>query len=335
MAKRIQLRRGTTVQTNAFTGALGEVTVDTDKDVLVVHDAVTVGGFAVAARANADGGVSLINKTGVVLATVPATGLLNNTLTSTATDQAVTAAQAKVLKDLVDTKLAANGTAPTATKLATARKINNVDFDGTLNITVADATKLPLAGGALTGNLTSTGTVKVNNTTASTSATTGALTTTGGLGVVGAAWITGAITSAGIIKTTNATASTSATTGSAVFAGGLGVGGAMFITGGITSAANITAYSDIRLKDNIEYVNNAVAKVTQLNGITYTRKDQEDQTTRYVGLVAQEVQAVLPEAIKVLEDEQQTLTVDYQGLVGVLVEAIKELNIRIENLEGK
>lgn len=99
MAKILQLRRGTTAQTNAFTGALSEVTVDTDKDVLVVHDGATIGGFPVAARANANGTISLIKKDGTVITTIPATGLFNNTLTSTATDQALTAAQGKVLND--------------------------------------------------------------------------------------------------------------------------------------------------------------------------------------------------------------------------------------------
>ena len=48
MAKRVQLRRGTTAQTNTFTGAVGEVTVDTDKKTLVVHDGVTAGGTVLA-----------------------------------------------------------------------------------------------------------------------------------------------------------------------------------------------------------------------------------------------------------------------------------------------
>ena len=114
MAKQIQLRRGTTAETNAFTGALGEVTVDTDKDVLVVHDGVTGGGFPVAARANADGTISLIKKDGTIITTIPATGLFNNTLTSTATDQALTAAQGKVLQDnkLDKTAITVSGSAP-------------------------------------------------------------------------------------------------------------------------------------------------------------------------------------------------------------------------------
>lgn len=48
MSKRIQLRRGTTAETNAFTGAVGEVTVDTDKKTVVVHDGTTVGGTPLA-----------------------------------------------------------------------------------------------------------------------------------------------------------------------------------------------------------------------------------------------------------------------------------------------
>ena len=105
MAIQIQLRQGTTTEHNTFKGAAGEVTVDTTKDVPVVHDGVTVGGFPVAARANADGTISLIKKDGASAGTINALGLFNNTLTSTNTNQALTAAQGKVLKDLADTKL--------------------------------------------------------------------------------------------------------------------------------------------------------------------------------------------------------------------------------------
>ena len=103
MAKQLQLRKGTTTEHNTFTGAVGEVTVDTTKDVLVVHDGVTVGGHPVAARANAGGTISLIKKDGTSAGTINADGLFNNTLTSTNTNQALTAAQGKVLKDTLDT----------------------------------------------------------------------------------------------------------------------------------------------------------------------------------------------------------------------------------------
>ena len=103
MAIQIQLRQGTTTEHNTFTGAVGEVTVDTTKDVIVVHDGVTVGGHPVASRANADGTISLIKKDGTSAGTINADGLFNNTLTSTNTNQALTAAQGKALKDTLDT----------------------------------------------------------------------------------------------------------------------------------------------------------------------------------------------------------------------------------------
>lgn len=102
MAKQLQLRSGTTTEHNTFTGAVGEVTVDTTKDTLVVHDGVTVGGFPVASKANADGTISLIKKDGTSAGTINANGLFNNTLTSTNTNQALTAAQGKILKDSLD-----------------------------------------------------------------------------------------------------------------------------------------------------------------------------------------------------------------------------------------
>jgi len=102
MAVQLQLRSGTTTEHNTFTGANGEVTVDTTKDVIVVHDGTTVGGFPNAARANADGTISLIKKDGTSAGEVNSAGLFNNTLTSTNTNQALTAAQGKVLKDAVD-----------------------------------------------------------------------------------------------------------------------------------------------------------------------------------------------------------------------------------------
>ena len=103
MAKQLQLRSGTTTEHNTFRGAVGEVTVDTTKDTLVVHDGVTVGGHPVATRANADGTISLIKKDGTSAGTINADGLFNNALTSTNTNQALTAAQGKVLKDTLDT----------------------------------------------------------------------------------------------------------------------------------------------------------------------------------------------------------------------------------------
>ena len=97
MAKRLQLRRGTTTENNAFTGAVGEVTVDTTNKTLRVHDGTTVGGTRLATLTG-----GLVPTTQLPAATTSTQGavVLNNTLTSTSTTQALTAAQGKVLKDL-------------------------------------------------------------------------------------------------------------------------------------------------------------------------------------------------------------------------------------------
>ena len=132
MAIQIQLRQGTTTEHNTFTGAVGEVTVDTTKDVPVVHDGVTVGGFPVAARANADGTISLIKKDGTSAGTINALGLFNNTLTSTNTNQALTAAQGKVLKDTLDTTVSSSfGVGQTWQRFTSGRVVNTTYTNST------------------------------------------------------------------------------------------------------------------------------------------------------------------------------------------------------------
>ncbi len=90
--------------------------------------------------------------------------------------------------------------------------------------------------------------------------------------------------------------------------------------------------SDIRLKENVEVIQDALAKTCSLRGIVYDRKDGGGRLT---GVVAQEVQAVLPEAVTVADDEMQTLSVAYGNMVGLLVEAIKELTAKVEALESR
>jgi hypothetical protein len=109
-------------------------------------------------------------------------------------------------------------------------------------------------------------------------------------------------------------------------------GTSLNVAGSIVAAGNVTAYSDARLKDNIQTISGAVSKVLQLNGVTYTRNDLADTTRRYAGLIAQDVQKVLPEAVK---DMGGTLGVDYSATIGLLVEAIKELTAEIETLKSK
>lgn len=103
-------------------------------------------------------------------------------------------------------------------------------------------------------------------------------------------------------------------------------------SGNVTATADLIAYSDARLKENIETIDNALQKVISLRGVSYNRIDTEDKSTK-LGLVAQEVQAVLPEVV--YEQEDGILGVSYGNIVGVLIEAMKEQQAMIETLEAK
>ena len=107
-----------------------------------------------------------------------------------------------------------------------------------------------------------------------------------------------------------------------------------FTAGGdITAGGNVTAYSDRRVKDNLSIIPDALKKVNSLNGYTYTRIDQEDKDKRYTGVVAQEVLEVLPEVVS--EDKDGNYSVAYGNMVGILIEAIKELTQEVESLKKK
>jgi len=102
--------------------------------------------------------------------------------------------------------------------------------------------------------------------------------------------------------------------------------------GGIYSTGNITAYSDRRSKENIVTIENALDKVMHMRGVFYNKIDDETKT-RQVGVIAQEMQEVCPEAVTYAEDIDH-YGVSYGNLVGVLIEAIKELKSEIEELKN-
>ena len=102
---------------------------------------------------------------------------------------------------------------------------------------------------------------------------------------------------------------------------------------------NITAFgntSDIKLKENIEIISNPLDKVKQLKGVTFNYKKDGKRST---GLIAQDLEKVLPEVVyevsDIDNDEEKHLAVRYGNTVGLLVEAIKELEARVKELESK
>jgi hypothetical protein len=103
--------------------------------------------------------------------------------------------------------------------------------------------------------------------------------------------------------------------------------------GTFTASGNVTAYSDIRLKEGIEVIPDAVNKVRQLRGVTFTRNDQEDKEKRHAGVIAQEVEEVLPEVVAT--DDKGIKHVAYGNMVGLLIEAIKELKAEVDDLKAQ
>lgn len=103
-------------------------------------------------------------------------------------------------------------------------------------------------------------------------------------------------------------------------------------SGNYTAVGNVTAYSDIRLKDDLQPIEDAVSKVQKLKGVTYIRNDNDDEN-RQAGLIAQDVELVLPEAVR--ETEDGTKTVNYNATIALLVESIKEQQTLINRLEKR
>jgi len=299
------------------------------------------------------------------------------------------------------TGVSITGNAATATKLATARTINGVAFDGSANITISstDATKLPLTGGNLTGVLgVADGTVAAPGITFASDTDTGiyrvgtnalGITTGGSVAVdfdsVGNTNVYGRLRSAGNLSSSSWTttgcsfdlaaatftdtssaasatvalrmaatvnvptfASTNAitvTNAASFYVAGrptagtnttISSGWAVWVNSGdsrfggnIVATGNVTAYSDIRLKTDIQVIPNALDKVSKIRGVTYERIDSGE---RHTGVIAQEVEKVLPEAVV---HGGEHMSVAYGNMVGLLVEAIKELNMKVDALQAE
>ena len=129
-------------------------------------------------------------------------------------------------------------------------------------------------------------------------------------------------------------------TGSAEFTGSLFVSGAfsgssIYVGGGITAGDDITSFysSDENLKDNIELIPNAVEKVKQIKGVSFIWNDMSNHSGHDVGVIAQDIEKVLPELVVTRENGFKA--VKYDRLVALLIQVNKELIERIEKLENR
>jgi hypothetical protein len=122
------------------------------------------------------------------------------------------------------------------------------------------------------------------------------------------------------------------------------------VKGTIRASGNVIAYSDVRAKKNIKTIETPLAKVLALRGVTFEWKDDKQDWLRpelksRVGLIAQEVEKVLPEVVFTdpkVDDEKAAQqfpggfkNVSYGNIVGLLIEAIKEQQGQINKLEEK
>ena len=99
-------------------------------------------------------------------------------------------------------------------------------------------------------------------------------------------------------------------------------------TGGFTATGDITAYSDESLKTNIQTIDNALNRVEAVRGVTFERLEDGSVST---GVVAQELNAVLPEAVHT--DANGLHHVAYGNITGLLIEAVKELSAEVKELK--
>ena len=100
------------------------------------------------------------------------------------------------------------------------------------------------------------------------------------------------------------------------------------VSGSIRTSAAVFQSSDERLKSNIETVDEALYKIVSSRGVTFDKDG-----SRQVGVIAQEIQKTVPEVVS--EDNNGYLSVNYNGIVGVLIEAIKDLKAEVEELKSK
>ena len=104
--------------------------------------------------------------------------------------------------------------------------------------------------------------------------------------------------------------------------GYVATGGAAWFRG------DVTAYSDARVKENVMVVENALDKINSIRGVTFIRTDKNDGK-RYAGVIAQEILQILPEVVT--QNEEGMYSVAYGNMASLFIEAIKELNQKVED----
>ena len=109
----------------------------------------------------------------------------------------------------------------------------------------------------------------------------------------------------------------------------------MSAAGAATFNNDVTAFSDNRFKEDIETIPDGLSKVCKLRGVTYNRIDIENYGDRHMGVIAQEVEKIIPEVVKTDKSKEKIKSVAYGNMVGLLIEAIKDLKNEVDELKNR
>ena len=255
----------------------------------------------------------------------------SNVSTGTIANARTTAVSTNTVSTIVLRDAGGNFAAGTITAALTGTASTATNIAGGL------AGSIPYQTGAGATALLATGTgVLVGGATPSYS-TTPTLTGTNFSGTAASLSIGG--TAATATLATTATTANALNTANNYQVNSLGVGtGGSGTAGEIRATNNITAYySDDRLKNNLGNIPDALAKVKTLNGFYYEANDVAQamgyEVKKEVGVSAQQVQAIMPEVVAPAPIDDKYLTVRYERLVPLLIEAIKELEAQVAELK--
>jgi hypothetical protein len=225
-------------------------------------------------------------------------------------------------------------TAANPNALTIGTGLSGTSYTGASAVTIANTGVLSITSNTgLSTNASATGNVTITNTGVTSNVAGTGISVSGATGAV-------TITNTGVTSAVAGTGvSVSGATGAVTFSIGQAVATTSAVTfASVSATGDIVAYStsDKRHKNNIQTISNAVLKVKQLNGVTWEWNDDVNEVTKSTpktGLIAQEVQQVLPQVIT--ERADGFLALDYSKMVGLLVEAIKEQQTQIDQLKAQ
>ncbi len=363
MTKELQHRRGTSAEHAAFKGAPGEITVDTNKFVAVVHDNQTFGGHELVGVAATQ---TVRNKT-VIAGSSSTTGTLSQPLQVVGGAYISGSVGIGITNPGVGIKLDVLGGEIKAGRVDSNEEGGQVSFGRAIDnatgwyIDVYGGTSKPdlrfidVSNAAIRAVIDgSAGNFLINAATA-TGTVSQPLQVSGGayingnvgigitnpsyrLSVVGDINFTGSLYQNGTLFTSGGGSSQWVTTSVGINTlSNVGVGttnptSKLTVTGdgrftGIVTAANFNSSSDINLKENIHTVENSLETIQSLRGVSF---DWKESGKKSYGVIAQELEEILPELVS----SGEIKTVNYNGIIGVLIEAVKELKREIEDLKN-